>query len=209
MRTTSLLLSTLVWAITSTACGGFFEGDHGKGRSGDCDDSQGRGEEDDDDALRTDAGRRRSDAGVTPIEADAGSSTAAPDAGSGPVETDAGSTSIDGGTTPETDAGSSTTLDAGSSAAPDAGACAPGECACVRDDDCPAELVCDHAAEVCVLPPVRCVDLTVEASCVSAAACQPVYAGQDCRNPSGGECEAGDVDCTCATFSFAACVDRS
>ena len=61
---------------------------------------------------------------------------------------------------------------------------------------------------VCVPPPVLCSDLTEEAACVAAAACQPVYAGQNCRDSQGGECTSGDTDCTCASFSFAVCVDR-
>ena len=111
-----------------------------------------------------------------------------------PIADDHPNTLADAGTAP---------IDAGSVT------CAPGECACTRDNDCPAELVCDHAAGVCVAPPVRCVDLTTEAACVAASTmCTPVYAGQNCRDATGGECTAGDVNCTCATFSFAACVDR-
>lgn len=198
--TTALLLASAM----GVGCGGFFEKD-GKGdapggrsrhgdESGDCDDS-GRSDTDEDPIGPV------ADAGVTPSSPDATTSTTSGtpvDAGTGAPdaapELDAGTTVADAGTAP-TDAGTVS--------------CAPGECACTRDNDCPAELVCDHAARVCVTPPVRCVDLTTEADCVAASTmCTPVYAGQNCRDATGGECTAGDVNCTCATFSFAACVDR-
>ncbi len=207
MRTTSSILSLttalLVASAMSAGCGGFFEKD-GKGdapggrsrhgdKSGDCNSSG--GSDTDEDPIGPVA-----DAGVTPASPDA----TTPTTGS-PI--DAGSTAADAAVEPDA---STTVADAGT-APIDAGSvtCAPGECACTRDNDCPPELVCDHAARVCVTPPVRCVDLTTEAACVAAnATCTPVYAGQNCRDATGGECTAGDVNCTCAMFSFAACVDR-
>ena len=208
MRPTSSIISLTTALLLASAmgvgCGGFFEKD-GKGdapggrsrhgdKSDDCNGSGGSGA--DEGPIGPVA-----DAGVTPSSPDATTSTTSGmpvDAGTGALdaalEPDASTTVVDAGTTP---------LDAGSVT------CAPGECACTRDTDCPLELVCDHAARVCVTPPVRCVDLTTEAACVAASAtCTPVYAGQNCRDATGGECTAGDVNCTCATFSFAACVDR-
>ncbi len=202
MRSQSLLtLSALAWAISSAAGCGFYEGgDHGDGRN------RGSDEECKDDDG-DDRGPRRRDASVVIVAPDA-TIPVQPTADSGVVV----EPTPDAGTVvePTPDAGTvvEPTPDAGTVVTPDAGACAPGQCACVRDNDCPDELVCDHAAGVCVTPPVRCADLTNEAACVAAATCQPVYAGQDCRDPSGGECNSGDTDCTCATFSFALCVDR-
>lgn len=190
---------TLLCALSAAACGGFFQDDNDDRNRRDhdrrhderseCDEDDDRNDNDgDDDPL----GVRPRDGGVA-ASPDASAVTPAPDAGGEPVLADAG-------VTPPIDAGTS---------APDAGpTCAPGECACVRDDDCPIELVCDHAAGVCVTPPVRCRDRASEADCVAEATCQPVYAGMNCRNANGGECASGDVDCTCESFSYAACADR-
>ena len=86
--------------------------------------------------------------------------------------------------------------------------CADGICACRRDDDCPAQDVCDHLAGTCGPPIVRCVEITVEASCIERSDCQAVYAGVNCRDAQGGACTSADPECTCETFSFAACIQR-
>ncbi len=86
--------------------------------------------------------------------------------------------------------------------------CAGGICVCRRDDDCPALDVCDHLAGTCGPPIVRCTEITVEATCIDRTDCQAVYAGVNCRDAQGGACTSADPECTCETFSFAACIVR-
>jgi hypothetical protein len=92
------------------------------------------------------------------------------------------------------------------------GACRPcdaGVCVCQRDDDCPARQICDHAAGTCTQPPPACTSLTTEADCTARADCTPIYGGMSCTNSMGSSCQSGEANCTCATYSFAACVARS
>jgi hypothetical protein len=93
-----------------------------------------------------------------------------------------------------------------------AGACQPcagGVCVCLRDDDCAASQVCDHTAGTCTAPPPACTALTTEADCTARADCTPIYGGMSCTNDAGDICHSGEANCTCATYSFAACVARS
>jgi hypothetical protein len=93
-----------------------------------------------------------------------------------------------------------------------AGSCQPcsgGVCVCQRDEDCPATQICDHAVGACAAPPPACTALTTEAACAARADCSPIYGGMSCTNDAGSECHSGEADCTCATYSFAACVGRA
>jgi len=87
--------------------------------------------------------------------------------------------------------------------------CVGGVCACQRDDDCPANQICDHTAGTCTQPPPACTALTTEAACVARADCIPIYGGMSCTNSAGDACQSGEANCTCATYAFAACIARS
>jgi hypothetical protein len=87
--------------------------------------------------------------------------------------------------------------------------CAGGVCVCLRDDDCPASQVCDHTVGTCTAAPPACTALTTEANCTARADCTPVYGGMSCTNTAGDICQSGEANCTCATYSFAACVART
>jgi hypothetical protein len=131
---------------------------------------------------------------------------------------DAGSTTIDAGSgasgnasdaAPVNPCTASATCAVGTSCV--AGSCQPcadGVCACQRDDDCPASQICDHTAGTCAAPPPACTALTTEVACTARADCSPIYGGMSCTNNVGSVCQSGEANCTCATYSFAACVAR-
>jgi hypothetical protein len=175
------------------------------------------------------------DAGPTYVATgDAGSTYVAPPGSGTTVTPDAGeASSADGGTG---DQGTMATADSGtpsraSDAAPPippisctvgatcpagndcvAGSCQPcvgGVCECQRDDDCPANQICDHTAGSCAQPPPACTALTTETACVARADCTPIYGGMSCTNSAGDACQSGEANCTCATYAFAACIARS
>jgi len=50
-----------------------------------------------------------------------------------------------------------------------------------------------------------CDRLQHEDDCLAASGCGASYTGIDCTSPDGTACTAGDADCTCARFEFAAC----
>lgn len=85
-------------------------------------------------------------------------------------------------------------------------ACPDGVCSCRRDEDCPGTDICDHLHGTCGPAIVPCTEISVEETCVGRADCQAVYAGVNCRDAQGGACTSADPECTCETFSFAACI---
>ena len=87
-------------------------------------------------------------------------------------------------------------------------ACPGGVCTCQRDDDCSASQICDHDTATCTAPPPVCTALTTEAACSARVDCTPIYGGMSCTNNVGSPCHSGEANCTCATYSFAACVAR-
>lgn len=187
MRTPALLttlLPTLLAVSLGTSACGFFH------KSGDDHPHHGRYDDDDDDWHDDDDDDER-----------------CPDDGTTP---DAGATVADGGATTTPDAGAcARTYDCAQGQQCVGGACTPcanGVCACSRDDDCASTELCDRASRTCATPPPECTALTTEASCSARADCQPVYAGLECVDAQGGECQDGDTNCTCARFEFAACV---
>jgi hypothetical protein len=88
-------------------------------------------------------------------------------------------------------------------------ACSAGVCVCQRDEDCPASQICDHNAGRCTEPPPACTSLTTETDCSARADCAPIYGGMSCTNSAGSPCHSGEANCTCATYSFAACIAHS
>jgi len=86
--------------------------------------------------------------------------------------------------------------------------CPGGSCSCQRDDDCSAMQICDHDTATCKSPPPACTALTTEATCSARVDCTPFYGGMSCTNNVGSPCHSGEANCTCATYSFAACVAR-
>jgi hypothetical protein len=86
--------------------------------------------------------------------------------------------------------------------------CAGGVCTCQRDNDCSANLICDHDTATCTAPPAPCTALPTEAACAARVDCTPFYGGMSCTNTAGSPCHSGEANCTCATYSYAACVER-
>jgi hypothetical protein len=80
--------------------------------------------------------------------------------------------------------------------------CAAGEVPLVKDGCYTGAC---RAIKVCEAAPV-CTAFQHEADCLARTAdCASVYTGHDCTKPNGDACHAGDVDCKCKTFTFAAC----
>ena len=124
----------------------------------------------------------------------------------GHAATDAGHAS-DGGTTSSCTV--STTCPQGTSCVTGScQACAEGVCACQRDDDCSASQICNHDMGACTAPPPMCTALATEAACSARVDCTPIYGGMSCTNTVGSPCHSGEANCTCATYSFGACVAR-
>jgi hypothetical protein len=175
---TTLLPSLLAVSLGTSACGFFHE-------SGDDDHHHERYDDDDDDCSDDDVATP--DAGATLVDAGVGrDAPAAPDAGACTRTYDCahGQQCIGGACTP----------------------CANGVCTCSRDDDCAATELCGRASRTCETPPPECAARTTEAACSARTDCQPVYAGLECVDAQGGECQDGDTNCTCARFEFAACI---
>jgi hypothetical protein len=87
-------------------------------------------------------------------------------------------------------------------------ACPGGVCTCQLDDDCSTSQICDHDTATCAAPPPACTALTTEAACAARVDCTPIYGGMSCTNNVGSPCHSGEANCTCETYSFAACVAR-
>lgn len=65
-----------------------------------------------------------------------------------------------------------------------------------------------RAIAVCEAPPA-CSALQHENDCLARNAdCSTVYNGHGCHKPDGSACRAGDTDCQCDSFTFAACEDK-
>jgi hypothetical protein len=80
--------------------------------------------------------------------------------------------------------------------------CPAGEVALLRDGCYTGAC---RAIAACEAPPV-CSNLQHEGDCISRNGdCGTVYNGHGCTKPSGDACRVGDADCTCTSFSFAAC----
>jgi hypothetical protein len=151
------------------------------------------------------AGGARADAGLGGAGASA-SSDAGVAADGGPSIADAGQASDGGGGM--SCAASPTCPQGTSCVAGSCQACGGGVCTCQRDDDCSAGQICDHDTNTCAMPPPVCATLSTEADCAKRADCAPVYGGMSCTNTAGSPCHSGEANCTCATYSFAACVAR-
>jgi hypothetical protein len=76
---------------------------------------------------------------------------------------------------------------------------------CVTNNDCPLGTLCSTSGR-CVL--AACADLTTEAACLARQDCLPIYAGMNCVDMQGRQCNPGDTNCVCATYSFAVCAAR-
>lgn len=60
----------------------------------------------------------------------------------------------------------------------------------------------------CDVPPA-CATIRNEAACSARAECQAAYTGMNCRHQDGSACRAGDMQCVCESFAFAACATRN
>lgn len=81
--------------------------------------------------------------------------------------------------------------------------CVNGVCGCTSNDDCDAGMFCDVDNGVCYVP--ACSEIEDETTCDLRYDCIPVYTGHNCTDPEGNACESGDSNCTCESFTFAAC----
>lgn len=74
-------------------------------------------------------------------------------------------------------------------------------------DGCWTGQCTDYAA--CDVAP-SCSHINDSTNCLARSAdCSPVYSGLNCTKPGGGACQEGDTDCTCTSFVFASCRDRT
>ncbi len=208
MKTAQLtaLLGLLAATLFAASCGGYFHDDDDDFRDRDRDRGHKHDEDCDDRNTEVDAGITvpvdPADAAVRPDANDMSDAGESPDAS----EISDGGESPDATSPPECTSSAECAI--GSQCI--AGSCTPcaeGICACDRDDDCPGEQICNHPISTCEDRPVACAELSVEADCLARTDCLTIYGGMNCTDANGGECESGDVDCTCETFSFAACIE--
>lgn len=61
-----------------------------------------------------------------------------------------------------------------------------------------------EAATQCAVAPV-CEHINDESNCLARTDCGADYTGHNCHNSDGTACHDGDMGCTCATLTFAAC----
>jgi len=65
-----------------------------------------------------------------------------------------------------------------------------------------------EAIASCDTPP-SCSVINDETDCLGRADCSAVYTGIDCTKSDGSACHAGDTDCTCKSYEFNSCQDRT
>lgn len=59
---------------------------------------------------------------------------------------------------------------------------------------------------LCAATP-ECSSYRYDSDCRNDASCSSAYTGTGCKKPDNSPCQAGDTDCTCATYTFASCQD--
>jgi len=65
----------------------------------------------------------------------------------------------------------------------------------------------DYAS--CDVTPV-CTHINDSTNCLARSTdCTPVYSGLNCTKPDGTACQDGDTNCTCTSFVFASCRDKT
>jgi hypothetical protein len=184
-------------ALAAASCDGYYGneggGHHFRGHYGhECDDDDDWDDQSCDTVMNPDAG-------VSPVDVGSAFPDATPEADAEP-SVDRGGSLQDAGTSTSTpDAGPShtdATVTAEDAAAQDA---TP---QCTSDPDCGHGYICSADGR-CVLP--ACGNLHTEADCLARQDCIPIYAGMHCVDPQGRMCVPGDMNCTCATYSFAVC----
>jgi hypothetical protein len=60
----------------------------------------------------------------------------------------------------------------------------------------------------CNLPPV-CSHINDEMDCLNRSDCSGIYDGIACTKPDGSACHSGDTNCTCQSYVFAACANKT
>jgi hypothetical protein len=60
----------------------------------------------------------------------------------------------------------------------------------------------------CNLPPV-CTHINDESDCLGRTDCSASYNGIDCTKPDGSACKSGDTNCTCQSYVFATCGNKT
>jgi hypothetical protein len=65
-----------------------------------------------------------------------------------------------------------------------------------------------RATAQCDLPAV-CSHINDEPNCLGRADCSGLYTGIGCHKPDGSACHAGDTNCTCQSFVFASCANKT
>jgi hypothetical protein len=55
----------------------------------------------------------------------------------------------------------------------------------------------------------ECTAYRYDADCRGDTSCASSYTGTNCKKPDNTACQAGDTNCTCATYTFASCNDSS
>jgi hypothetical protein len=67
--------------------------------------------------------------------------------------------------------------------------------------------MCEAIATCDVAPP--CSLNQHEDDCLGNVACGASYSGEGCTKPDGSACHAGDTGCTCTTYIFQSCGDKT
>jgi hypothetical protein len=107
---------------------------------------------------------------------------------------------------PGQDPGGTCAGDAASTCTTAAPACPTGQVPTLLDG-CYTGQCRDYAQ--CDINPV-CSHINDEPNCQGRAAdCVTLYIGIDCQKPDGTPCQSGDSNCTCASFQFGRCADRT
>jgi hypothetical protein len=54
-----------------------------------------------------------------------------------------------------------------------------------------------------------CTHINDEADCIGRGDCAATYNGINCTKPDGTACHSGDTNCTCQSYVFASCENKT
>src|SRR5690606_21565469 len=83
--------------------------------------------------------------------------------------------------------------------------CPEGQVALIFDGCYTGE--CKAIGECATAP--ACAAFGHESDCLADGSCAVAYTGINCKKPDNTPCQAGDTDCTCDSYQFASCSDKT